>query len=326
VHDLAAATFVPFNDDGSVNLAGVDAHAKDLADHGVMFAFSESKEGSPCLEKANSCPSPTAVNGTTGDSMCLREIERKELASAWVAARAKYGVKVINHIGSASLSEVKELARHSAEIGCDALCIMPPTFFKPRDAAALAKWVQETASAAPKLPLYYYNFPAITGVEIRPDHLLAAIEEIGVPSFRGMKFTDFNLWWYSNCIRNFGGKYDMAYGRDEQMLGGLATGALGSIGNGFNFAAGTYQRIRKAFFAGDLKTAQEEQHRANISINIMNDARFGGNGLATSRVMYEMKGAVKLGPPVAPIVPLTAAQKVLLKEELDRVGFFTWCD
>ena len=163
-------------------------------------------------------------------------------------------------------------------------------------------------------------------MEIRPDHLIACIEEIGVPTFRGMKFTDFNCWWYSNCVRASGGKYDIAYGRDEAMLAGLATGALGSIGNGFNFAAGVYQRLRRAFFAGDLVTAREEQHRANITVDIMNDPRFGGAGLATSRVIYEMKGAVKLGPPRMPLVPLTAAQKAALADELKRVGFFDWCD
>jgi hypothetical protein len=40
VDDLAAATFVPYNDDGSVNFAGVDGHCKDLADHKVLTAFS----------------------------------------------------------------------------------------------------------------------------------------------------------------------------------------------------------------------------------------------------------------------------------------------
>ena len=40
VDDLAAATFVPYHDDGAVNYAGVDAHARDLAAHGVLIAFS----------------------------------------------------------------------------------------------------------------------------------------------------------------------------------------------------------------------------------------------------------------------------------------------
>jgi hypothetical protein len=41
IDDLAAATFTPYNADGSVNYAGVDAHAADLAKHGVPYAFSE---------------------------------------------------------------------------------------------------------------------------------------------------------------------------------------------------------------------------------------------------------------------------------------------
>ena len=40
INDLAAATYVPYNVDGSVNYAGVDAHCKDLADNKVMTAFS----------------------------------------------------------------------------------------------------------------------------------------------------------------------------------------------------------------------------------------------------------------------------------------------
>ncbi len=37
-----AATFVPYNEDLTVNYAGVDAHCRDLAVHGVPFAFSAS--------------------------------------------------------------------------------------------------------------------------------------------------------------------------------------------------------------------------------------------------------------------------------------------
>jgi len=40
IHDLAAATFVPYNADGSVNYDGVDAHCRDLARHEVNTAFS----------------------------------------------------------------------------------------------------------------------------------------------------------------------------------------------------------------------------------------------------------------------------------------------
>lgn len=43
VDGLAAATFTPYKADGSVDYDGVDAHCKDLAAHGVRFAFSASR-------------------------------------------------------------------------------------------------------------------------------------------------------------------------------------------------------------------------------------------------------------------------------------------
>ena len=89
------------------------------------------------------------------------------------------------------------------------------------------------------------------------------------PPARALRTRQFNLWFYSNTLNIGGGKYDIAYGRDEAMLGGLAIGAKGSIGNGFNFAAGVYQRLRRAFFAGDLAAARVEQQRANLTIDMM---------------------------------------------------------
>jgi len=258
--------------------------------------------------------------------MCLSEGERKGLTDAWVAAGKKYGVRIMDHIGAQSITEAKALAAHAAAAGCVAICAMAPQFFKPATPRVLALWLKEIGAAAPTLPLYYYNFPVITGVDLNPMHLIQEIEAVGVPTFRGMKFTDFNLWWFSNCLRHGGGKYDIAYGRDEAMLGGLALGAKGSIGNGFNFAPGVYHRIRAAFKRGDLEAARAEQARANLTVDILSRAAYGGNGLATCRAMYELKGKVALGPPRMPIAPLSAAQRAALKDELTAVGFFEWSE
>ena len=127
-----------------------------------------------------------------------------------------------------------------------------------------------------------------------------------------------------NCVRHGGGKYDIAYGRDEAMLAGLATGARGSIGNGFNMAPGVYQRLRRAFFAGDLETARTEQHRANTTINMLYDTRFGSHGLAVARVMYELRARISLGPPRMPFTPISGLEAAALKAELQAIGFFEW--
>ena len=163
-------------------------------------------------------------------------------------------------------------------------------------------------------------------MDTNPLALLKASAEVGIPQFRGMKFTDFNTWYFENCLTWREGLYDIAYGRDECLLSGVVLGSKGHIGNGFNFAPGVYQRIRSAFAAGDIAKARKEQHLANYTVNTMNDPRFGPWSLSTARVMYELKGGVKLGPPRAPFEPLTAAQTQALKEELTTSGYFQWSD
>ena len=39
---------------------------------------------------------------------------------------------VFNHIGSSSLEETVELAKHSQKLGCHGCTMVPPTYFKPR--------------------------------------------------------------------------------------------------------------------------------------------------------------------------------------------------
>lgn len=80
-------------------------------------------------------------------------------------------------------------------------------------ASPFAQWLKEAAAAAPELPFYYYHIPPMTNVTFRMDHLLDAVHGV-IPNFRGIKYTDYNLYVFQNCI-NHVGNYDMLYGRDE---------------------------------------------------------------------------------------------------------------
>ena len=83
--------------------------------------------------------------------------------------------------------------------------------------------------------------------------------------------------------------------------------------------------MRKAFYAGDLETAREEQKKSRLIVDTIFVAAYGGNSLATSRVLYEYKNpSVKLGPPRLPIIELTPAQKKALIEKLEEIKFKTW--
>ncbi len=50
---------MPYNEDLTVNYAGVDAHCRDLAVHGVPFAFSASPRPPPAALHAAAAPLTT---------------------------------------------------------------------------------------------------------------------------------------------------------------------------------------------------------------------------------------------------------------------------
>ena len=76
--------------------------------------------------------------------------ERKALAEAWIASGKRHGVKIGNHIASASITDSVELAAHAESVGCAFICAMPPFFFKPGSARVVAHWMKAIGEAAPR--------------------------------------------------------------------------------------------------------------------------------------------------------------------------------
>ena len=106
---MVAATFTPFNTDGELNLPIISQYADQMATSQMAGVF---------------------VCGTTGESLSLTVEERKAVLEAWVKA-TKRRFKVIAHVGTNSIHEGVELAKHAQECGADAVGAMAPSFFKP---------------------------------------------------------------------------------------------------------------------------------------------------------------------------------------------------
>ena len=77
-------------------------------------------------------------------------------------------------------------------------------------------------------------------MNIRCDQLLDAVAAAQAQgtlrTFRGIKYSDADLHILANCIHGNGGVFDVAYGKDEQMLGALAMGAKGFVGSTYNYS------------------------------------------------------------------------------------------
>ncbi|KAF6714892.1 N-acetylneuraminate lyase [Oryzias melastigma] len=206
---LVAATFTPFTTEGEINLSVIGPYVQYLIEkQGVKSIF---------------------VNGTTGESMSLSVAERKALAEEWCRTARGRMDQVIVHVGAMSLSDSQDLARHAAQIGADGIAVIAPFFFKPQTAEALRKFLQEVASVAPSVPFYYYQIPAITGINMPVVDLVDGIQQL-IPSFRGIKFSGSDLMDLGQCVRHSPPQWSVLYGVDEQLLAALAMGAHGAVG------------------------------------------------------------------------------------------------
>jgi len=227
IDGLVTAVFSPFDSRGGLNLSVIPLQASYLSATGVDWVF---------------------VGGTTGESLSLTMTERKDLFSAWL----KTNSSVIAHCGAEALGDARELARYAATSGAKAIAAMPPTFFKPANAKALALTIASICEAAPALPCYYYHIPSMTGVATTFP-VLDFVKEIEplAPNFAGVKYT--GMYTYPGMvdaqrIMNYKeGKFEVLSGREEMMLEALSIGIKGHVGSQFNFAGDLYNGIRNTF-------------------------------------------------------------------------------
>ena len=87
-------------------------------------------------------------------------------------------------------------------------------------------------------------------------------------------------------------RFDLPWGIDEALLGGLATGARGGVGSTYNFAPKLYVELRAAFERGDLARGARGCSRCSIA---MVDAIAATGYMGTAKALM-----ARLGVPVGP--------------------------
>jgi N-acetylneuraminate lyase len=297
LHGLVAATHTPFDADGQVNLTAVAKQAEHLQRVGVNTVF---------------------LGGSTGENHSLTVAERLALAQRWSEVVRGSKLRFVVHVGSNCLADGRVLAAQAQSLGATAIAALAPSYFKPKSLEVLIACCAEIAGAAPALPFYFYDIPALTGVQFSmPEFLTIAPERI--PTLAGLKFTNADLLSYQRCLHVQEGRFDIPWGLDEYLLAALAVGAVGGVGSSYNFAAPLYHRMMAAFARGDLATARAEQYRSVQLIELL-----GGFGyIAAAKVVMGILG-VDVGPTRLPLANLATEQRTQLQTSLERLGFFDW--
>jgi len=244
INKTMAAVYTPMQDDG----LSLDLNESLFQNYAYMLA----RKGITNIMPA----------GSNGESLSLSVAERKQLAEAWakVARRWNGTLRVYLHIGSESLVDTRELARHAAATpGISGILAMTPVYFKPT-VKTLARFLAKVAEAAPELPFWFYHFPDDTGVLPGAAHQLVEYidEQHLIPNFMGVKYTDYNLMDFQRCLAAGGGRYNMLYGRDEQAISALQLGADAAVSSTVQFAP-SLRQVVELWNKGDVTGALAAQ-------------------------------------------------------------------
>mmetsp|Transcript_36087 Transcript_36087/g.75945 ORF Transcript_36087/g.75945 Transcript_36087/m.75945 type:complete len:377 (-) Transcript_36087:356-1486(-) len=301
INGMVAAVFSPFDDTGELNLSAVHHQHAYLNATGVQWVFT--------------C-------GTTGESLSLTMAERKSILGAWVST----GANVIAHVGAESIKDARELAVNAQHAGAKAIAAMPPTFFKPASAAALAATIAHVCAAAPALPCYYYHIPSMTGVSLPMLDFVRHIEPLA-DNFAGVKYT--GMYTYPGMmdaqrVLNYaGGKYEVLSGREEMMLEALSIGITGHVGSQFNFAGDLFGEIIRLFSSEGLTPISQPVLRnlQLVALDLIDAWQPVGLPGQNAAMFFMVLAGVHVGDARLPSVPLDERVKGAL-----RLSFNNFCN
>jgi N-acetylneuraminate lyase len=291
---LIAAPFTPMHPDGTINYDIIPDYYHLLKENKNTGAF---------------------ICGSTGEGVSLTFTEKKAVVEAWAACIKDDNFKLITLVGGNCINECIELAQHAALAGVYAVAFTSPSYFKPASVAMLAAVCEKIAAAVPQLPFYYYHIPVLTGAHFPMIELLKAIDGT-IENFAGIKYTHEDFMDFLSCLHFKEGKYDMLWGRDENLLSALIVGAKGGVGSTFNYAAPLYYQLIDAYHKGNFERARNLQQQSIDMIALL--GKYGG--IATGKAYMKLVG-LDCGAFRMPVKNMNKEQFESFRKDVEQLDF-----
>jgi N-acetylneuraminate lyase len=231
----------PTTEDGRIHEKGLRALLEDNIAHGVHGFW---------------------MAGTTGEGPILTD-EQRDVVTRISAEVCKGRALSIMHVGAISTASAVKAAKTARQVGCDAVCCLPPFFFPSSERSRIDHY-KAVADAAGDLPFFVYNLPQLTQVETVP----ALMEKFvrAIPTLKGLKHSAPNF----TDIRVFA---DMGLtcfsGNGAFPLPALTMGAVGTIDAPLSLAPWHYVALYNAWKSGDSARAQQLQDQIRPFVDLV---------------------------------------------------------
>jgi len=228
------ALVTPFREDGSVDVATLEALARWQVERGIHGLV-------PC--------------GTTGEGATLRSDEHRLVIETVVRAAAGR-VPVIAGCGTNDTRTTIEAAVRSAAAGAQALLVVTPYYNKPNRSGMLDHY--RAVADAVDLPIVPYNVPGRTGQNLGADGILSLA---AIPGVVGVKEAAANLEQLAAIVERRPEGFAVLSGDDALALPAVALGADGVISVVSNEAPAEMATMMDAALRGDFAAARTVHYR-----------------------------------------------------------------
>ena len=244
------------------------------------------------------------VGGSSGECIYQSVAERK-LVLENVMAVAKGKLTIIAHVACNNTADSRELAAHAESLGVDAIAAIPPIYFHLPE-YAIAQYWNDISDAAPNTDFIIYNIPQLAGVALTMPLLKTMLKNprvIGVKN-SSMPVQDIQMFRDEGAI--------VFNGPDEQLLSGLAAGAIGGIGGTYGAMPELYMKIRELYLTGNMELGREVQNECCRIIYKMCSAK--GNMYAVIKAILRRQGGPDCGGVRLPLAPMVDSDEAIADE------------
>ena len=232
--------------------------------------------------------------GTTGEGILLSLEERRRVARAYRAVVS--GILVV-HAGAQTTSDTAALAADAAELGADAVAVIPPPYF-PLDEDALTAHFVAAARACAPLPFYCYAFTGRSGYPL-PVEVIGRIRE-AVDNLAGLKVSESPFERVAPYLEL---GLPVLIGNEPLIPAGLAAGALGTVSG----MAAAFPEIVRQALDDPTPEAADRLHRVRAIMEA------SGQFIAAAKSVLGVRGVPVRPDMRAPLRPLSSAEKSALE-------------
>lgn len=281
----------PFDDEGRIDKEKLEWSVERLISKGVHGLF------------------PCSSVGETSNMTVSERIDMMELVIEVAGGR----VPVIPGTGSSDLETAIELTRIAQDLGADGAVVVTPYYLKP-DQTGLYTYYERVASSV-DIPVYLYQLPMATGVEILADTVSSLASELD--NIAGLKDSSGNMSKLMEILRKTDKDFLIFQGWDSLLFPSLCVGCAGGMVSTPNIIPEPVVELYESYREGEIKKAYRLQVETvgPFFDACMNHGVFPAGFKESAKLL-----GVDLGRPRPPIRDLNQDERGRLVSALKEIG------